>query len=140
MVAGSTATQINNVYFGKGKIAGSPTAAAINGTGGSGSNVAGASLDLCGGKGTGTAVPGEVRVRVSTPTGSGSTLQTLANVWRAGYATGAARVIAALPASAPADADLQNNEFSLYLDGSDLKAKRKDGSGTVTTATLGTFA
>ena len=67
MVCGSNTYPIDSVFFGKGATNASPTAAAINGTGGSGSNIAGANLTLAGGIHTGTpASPGSGHVILST--------------------------------------------------------------------------
>ncbi|MCL4838330.1 MAG: hypothetical protein KJ058_10245 [Thermoanaerobaculia bacterium] len=52
--------------------------AEINATGGSGTDIAGASLTLAGGKGTGNAAGGSVVIQTSDPGASGTTLQTLA--------------------------------------------------------------
>jgi trimeric autotransporter adhesin len=77
-VCGSTSSgAINNVYFGKGKTNATATAYAHNGTGGFGANNAGADVILAGGKGTGTAAGGDVRLQTSVSIGSGSTPQTL---------------------------------------------------------------
>lgn len=66
------------VYFGEGIVdATPPTSFTLQGTGGSGVNIAGTHLELTGGKGTGTAEPGFVAVRYPLRTGSGSTLQSL---------------------------------------------------------------
>ncbi|OQC35320.1 MAG: hypothetical protein BWX64_02514 [Acidobacteria bacterium ADurb.Bin051] len=50
----------------------------VNATGGSGTDIAGASLTLAGGKGTGNAAGGSVVIQTSAPGASGTTLQTLA--------------------------------------------------------------
>ena len=49
----------------------------VNATGGSGTDIAGASLTLAGGKGTGNANAGNVRIQTSQPGASGTTLQSL---------------------------------------------------------------
>jgi hypothetical protein len=76
-VAGGTTVPMNDVYFGRGVTDSSATAYTINGTGGSGSNNAGAALQLAGGKGTGTAEPGLVVLKYPLKTTTGSTLQNL---------------------------------------------------------------
>lgn len=76
-VAGSDFGYVDNVYFGSGVVSTAPAGYIINGTGGSGSNVAGGSLTYAGGKGTGTATPGILSFKVSIPTTSGSTVQSL---------------------------------------------------------------
>jgi hypothetical protein len=82
LVAGSTATTINNLYFGKGKTSTTATDYAVNGTGGSGTNNAGAGLLLAAGKGTGTAAGGPIVLRRSPAIASGTTAQTLVDAQR----------------------------------------------------------
>lgn len=77
---GAVKTVIDNsgfLYVGKGITDASPTSGLINGTGGSGSNIAGGNLILAGGKATGNAVPGVVNVQYPLIGASGSTLQSL---------------------------------------------------------------
>jgi len=74
-------TQITNVYFGSGVTNSSPTASvALNATGGSGTDVAGASLILAGGLSTGNATPGNIAFQIGDPGASGTTSQTLATI------------------------------------------------------------
>ena len=54
-----------------------PTATAINATGGSGTNIVGAALSLAGGKGTGNAAGGVLNLQTSDAEASGTTLQSL---------------------------------------------------------------
>lgn len=68
-VAGSNSCPISNVFFGSGESVASPVAATVNASGASGTNVAGASLTIAGGKGTGTGLGGSVLIQVS-PAGS----------------------------------------------------------------------
>lgn len=72
-----TVTNTPEVYAGNGITNASPVGVVVNGTGGSGTNIAGAPLDLAGGKGTGNAVPGQVAVRYPLIGASGTTLQSL---------------------------------------------------------------
>jgi hypothetical protein len=77
---GAVKTVIDNsgfLYLGKGVIDAAPTAGLISGTGGSGTNIAGAPLDLTGGKGTGNAEPGQLAARYPLRASSGSVLQSL---------------------------------------------------------------
>ncbi len=60
------------VYFGDGVSSATPDDASINTTGGSGTNVAGGTLYLDGGQGTGNANGGNLDFRVATPGASGS--------------------------------------------------------------------
>ena len=77
-VAGAaTHHEINNVFFGSGVIATSPISYTINGTGGSGTNIAGGNISIAGGKGTGNASGGSVLIQTSDTGSSGATLQSL---------------------------------------------------------------
>lgn len=69
-VSGSGTLPINNVYFGKGVTNASPSAYAVNGTGGSGADIAGGDLNLAGGRGTGTGTTGKVNVQTAPAAGS----------------------------------------------------------------------
>jgi hypothetical protein len=66
-----------NAYFGNGIVNAAPSSYVLQATGGSGSNIAGANLDLAGGKGTGTGTPGMVAIRFPLIGASSSTLQSL---------------------------------------------------------------
>src|SRR5882672_2276271 len=66
-----------NAYFGNGIVNAAPASYVLQATGGSGSDIAGANLDLAGGKGTGLGVPGMVGIRYPLIGASGSTLQSL---------------------------------------------------------------
>jgi hypothetical protein len=59
-------------------LAPAPYSTVINGCGGSGTNIAGASVSIAGGKSTGSAAGGSLIFQTSTTLGSGTTLQTLA--------------------------------------------------------------
>lgn len=84
-VAGGESFPSTDVFFGKGATSATPTAYAVNGTGGSGTNIAGADLKLAGGKGTGNAAGGKVTMQVSVPGASSATLQSLADAAQASY-------------------------------------------------------
>jgi hypothetical protein len=71
----------DNVYFGSGVVNASPTAYTINGSGGSGTNIAGANLNLAGGKGTGSAIGGSVKLQSTIAGSSGTTLNSLQDKW-----------------------------------------------------------
>lgn len=79
VVFGSSARPLTNVYVGNGVTASAPLATSYNATGGSGTNIAGASMVIAGGKGTGNAAGGNVLMRTSPRTSTGTTLQTLAD-------------------------------------------------------------
>ncbi len=68
---------IDNVFFGTGVIAASPVGVVINGSGASGSDIAGASLTLASGKATGNALGGSIIFQTSNAGASGATLQSL---------------------------------------------------------------
>lgn len=73
---------VSEVYFGSGVVSTAPVAYSINGTGGSGSNVAGGAVAINGGKGTGTGTGGDVTISTA-PTGStGSSLNSLVTAFR----------------------------------------------------------
>lgn len=76
-VAGGTGGAINDVFFGRGITDATPTAYTLNGSGGSGSDISGANLQLAGGKGTGVASPGLVVLKYPLLTTTGSALQSL---------------------------------------------------------------
>lgn len=77
-VAGSNnGGPINDVYFGKGMAHAAATAYTINGTGGTGTDNAGASVILAGGRGTGTGVGGSLVIRTAAISGTGSTQNAL---------------------------------------------------------------
>jgi hypothetical protein len=76
-VVGSSNAPITNVYINEGKTSTSPSNVAYNGTGGSGSNIAGSKLTFAGGKGTGTASGGDVTLQTAFSLATGSTLQSL---------------------------------------------------------------
>lgn len=69
-VIGSGSTQISNVFFGNGVTASSPGSYVINGSGGSGTDIAGGNVTIAGGKGTGTGAGGSVIISIATSAGS----------------------------------------------------------------------
>ena len=74
---------ILNVYFGSGIYARSGaggTGYTINGSGANGTNLAGGSVTIASGKGTGTGTPGALNFDLPVPGSSGTTLQTLQQV------------------------------------------------------------
>ena len=80
-VMGSSLSPINDFYSGKGATHATPTAWTLNGTGGSGTDIAGGGLDICGGRGTGAGIGGSVRVRTTPAGATGTTLRTLATLF-----------------------------------------------------------
>lgn len=84
--AGSPSYPMNDVYFGKGQsVIATPTAYTINGTGGSGADIAGAAVNLAGGKGTGTGIPGTIGIQFARASTTSSSLNALSDEWRASY-------------------------------------------------------
>lgn len=75
--SGEAESRIDN-WFLNGVVYAAPYSTVINGCGGSGTNIAGASLTIAGGKGTGTGAGGNIVFQTSTVGASGTTLQTLA--------------------------------------------------------------
>ncbi|MCA9334177.1 tail fiber domain-containing protein, partial [Candidatus Saccharibacteria bacterium] len=90
-VIGSNGTSITNVYVGKGFTNASPANVAINATGGSGTDIAGATITIAGGRGTGSAIGGAINFQTTAAGASGSTARTLTTVLGlaggTGYAT-----------------------------------------------------
>lgn len=80
-VSGSDAYPISNVFFGEGVTNATPTAYTINGTGGSGTDIAGANLQLAGGKGTGTGAGGAINFQFARPGSTGSSLNSLTTIF-----------------------------------------------------------
>ncbi|MBU6231408.1 hypothetical protein KGP36_01965 [Patescibacteria group bacterium] len=74
---------ITNVYYGSGITAYSGSAGVsytINGSGANGTNLAGGSVTIASGKGTGTGTPGALKFDLPIPGSSGTTLQSLQQV------------------------------------------------------------
>ncbi len=82
LVVGGNGFAISNGFFGNGVTNASPSGFTLNATGGSGSNIAGSSLTLAGGKGTGNAAGGAIIFSTSDAEASGTTLQTLSEKMR----------------------------------------------------------
>lgn len=82
VIGGSTAdgSYITNAYFGSGVSDATPQDVTLHATGGSGTDVAGADLNLAGGAGTGAAAGGNINLQVATPGASGSAANVPATV------------------------------------------------------------
>ncbi len=80
LVVGSSTKSIQTVYFGNGVTNATPTGFTLNATGGSGTNIAGASLTIAGGIGTGTGNGGSINLQVAKPGITGSSANSLATV------------------------------------------------------------
>lgn len=77
LVVGSSAYPSNNWFGGKGVTNATPTTWTLNGTGGSGTDIAGGALCLGGGKPTGAGVGGSVVIKTAPAGASGTTLRSL---------------------------------------------------------------
>jgi len=71
--------RITDSYFGNGERNAAPIGHTIHGTSGLGTDIAGATLVIAAGQGTGAGVAGVLRFATSTVTTTGTTLQTLTN-------------------------------------------------------------
>lgn len=115
-VAGSSSYPINDVYFGKGVYDASPMAYAINGVGGSGTNIAGANLNLYAGIGTGTGIPGKINAQFARAGSSSSTANTRSDSFELGYSTtDTLSLLAKIKTSTTAEQDAASILFS-WLD------------------------
>jgi len=81
MVIGGTG-EINDSYIGNGVTNAAPANTAINATGGSGTDVAGANMTVAGGKGTGSGAGGAISFKTADPGSTGSTLNALVEQMR----------------------------------------------------------
>lgn len=80
LVFGSSTFVLNDAYIGEGVTSPTPGNMAINGTGGSGTDIAAGTFIIAGGKATGNAVGGSVKIQTSDVGATGTTLQTLSDV------------------------------------------------------------
>ena len=76
-VAGADTYTITNVYFGSGVISAAPVAYVINGSGATGTDIAGANVALAGGRGTGTGAGGSLLFQTAPAGASGSSQNAL---------------------------------------------------------------
>jgi hypothetical protein len=100
-VSGSNLYPITNLFFGKGVTNATPTAYTINGTGGDGTDIAGADINIAGGIGTGTGVGGDVVIQYAAAGSTGSTANTLATALTIDGGTGAVTFSGDLTLSSP---------------------------------------
>ncbi len=77
LVIGGNGTAIQNVFIGNGVTNAAPLGFTLQSTGGLGTDIAGASVTLAGGKGTGAAAGGALLFQTSDPLASGTTTQSL---------------------------------------------------------------
>ena len=80
LVIGSNTQAITNFFVGNGVTNAGPSSFTLQGTGGSGTDIAGASVTLAGGKGTGTGNGGSINFQIAKPGTTGSSLNSLATV------------------------------------------------------------
>jgi hypothetical protein len=82
LVIGGSSDYINNAYIGNGVTNSSPSAFTLQATGGSGSDITGAALNIGGGQGTGTGAGGGLNFQIAKPAGStSSSLNSLSTVF-----------------------------------------------------------
>jgi hypothetical protein len=89
--SGVTSEFINNVFIGAGVTSATPTGFTLQATGGSGTNIAGASTTIAGGIGTGNANGGNLNLQVAKPGTTGSSPNTLTTVLSLSGADGSAQ-------------------------------------------------
>jgi len=80
LVIGADGYNINDVYIGDGVTNAAPENTTYHATGGSGTDIAGASLYLAGGKGTGSGAGGDVIIQHAPAGASGTSLNSLVDV------------------------------------------------------------
>ena len=80
LVAGSSAQHVADVYFGRGVTYLSPASTTIHASGGSGTDIAGGDLALAGGRSTGAAAGGSVKLQASPPGTTGTALNALSTL------------------------------------------------------------
>jgi hypothetical protein len=132
-VAGSEAYPMTNVYFGKGVVSATATTYTINGTGGSGSDIAGADLGLAGGINTGTGAPGHLVLKFSLTGGAATTPGTLVDALKIRGRTNPAAFAAAAGSGINVFFRAQDAFAGSGGDGGDIEFTpgAADGAGTV---------
>lgn len=88
---GSSSTYFTDLYIGKGVTHATPTAITLHATSGSGTDIAGANLQMAVGQGTGTGVPGDYIVYGAPAGSTGSSLNALFEHFRIKGTTGEIR-------------------------------------------------
>ncbi len=88
----STTHHISHVVIGSGVTDATPNGFTLQGTSGSGSDVAGASVTFAGGQGTGTGNGGSLNFQIAKPTTTGSSLNSLATIMSISGTTGAVSI------------------------------------------------
>lgn len=77
----STTHHISHVVVGDGVTSATPNGFTLQGTSGSGTDIAGASINIAGGQGTGTGNGGDINFQIAVPGATGSSLNSLATVF-----------------------------------------------------------
>lgn len=77
---GASTVYFDDVYIGNGIVNAAPVGFTLQPTGGEGTDIAGADLTLAAGKGTGSALGGDIYFQTTAAGGTGTTLRTLATV------------------------------------------------------------
>ena len=90
LVIGSDDTPVTDAYIGGGVSSATPQTTTIHATGGSGTDVAGADLNLAAGAGTGSAAGGNLNFQVATPGTSGASANVPATAFSLSGSNGAA--------------------------------------------------
>jgi hypothetical protein len=90
MVIGADGYEIDHIFVGSGVTDATPTGFTLQGTGGNGTNVAGANVTIAGGQGTGNAAGGNVNFQVAKPGATGTGVNALATVLALSGANGSA--------------------------------------------------
>jgi hypothetical protein len=76
-VIGAENYPITGMWVGEGRFSASPGTILISGTGGSGSNISGSTVQIAGGPNTGSGTPGNIELQTGVTGGSSSTLSSL---------------------------------------------------------------
>lgn len=123
---GADIASILNVYFGNGMVAPAPVGYTVNGTGGSGTNIAGGLVRIAGGRGTGAAESGKVVLAAAPAGSSGAAANALVDYLELlGEGFFFIRNASTVPGSNP------TNGGNLYVESGALKYR--GSSGTITT-------
>jgi hypothetical protein len=90
LVIGSGSAPVNDVYIGNGVAGGSTGGFTLQASGAFGTDAAGATVNIAGGKGTGTGSGGDINMQIAKPGTTGSTLNSLVTVFNLSGTNGAA--------------------------------------------------
>jgi len=126
-VAGSSTYPINTVYFGKGISNATPSAYAIAGTRGSGTNIGGGSLQIVAGLGTGNATSGLIAFRTAGPGTAGSTVNNAVDRWSI-FADGRTNWYGIATSSSPSAGI--SGSGAMYFNSTENKFKVIEGAGS----------